>query len=136
MPAVGSCLRSNYDCVPISNSYNINNPSESSNTNMEQQQSELNSIIITSAQLNNREQFAFMQRTLLVQIFKEVSKHNGTTANGGAEQDLNCPTCVAFSDRCCQSEPSTGQELFREFVKINLDCYWDASLAEALNTLR
>jgi hypothetical protein len=45
-----------------------------------------------------------------------------------------CPTCVAFSDHCCQQE--SGMQIFHEFLEANLVNYWDAKLTEALASLR
>ena len=84
--------------------------------------------VVTSSVLNAAEQFAFMQQTLLLQIFR--TEH----AQNGGSNDLSCPTCIAFSDHCCQNE--RGLDLFREFQDMNLQCYWDARLSEAVASLR
>jgi len=95
-------------------------------------------VMVTSAVLNAAEQMAFMQQTLLLQIFRTTT----TTTDGRASSSSSssssstsaCPTCAAFGEQCCQTE--NGVDLFREFVEINLQCYWDAKLTEALTTLR
>ena len=52
-----------------------------------------------------------------------------------SSSSLMCPTCVAFSDSCCQQE--NGFALFREFLEANTgNNYWDAKLSEALASLR
>ena len=97
-------------------------------------------IIVTSSVLNAAEQFAFMQQTLLMQIFRNSPPANGgrisaqsesSSSNGSA---LSCPTCIAFADNCCQHD--NGLEIFNEFVDINLQCYWDAKISEAVASLR
>ena len=47
---------------------------------------------------------------------------------------LMCPTCVAFSDHCCQQE--SGLQIFQEFLEANAGHYWEARLSEALASLR
>ena len=101
-------------------------------------------VVVTSTVLNAAEQFAFMQQTLLLQIFRAPSVTTGSSSSDGrgsssgdsasSSASISCPTCIAFSDQCCQAE--SGLELFTEFVEINLQCYWDARLSDALNSLR
>ena len=129
--------------------------------------------ILTSAALNAAEQFAFMQQTLLLQIFRiqqpihttnglkmknnnnNISAHydsplsssNGrnsshssgessssSSSNQSSTGLLVCPTCIAFSDTCCQTD--NGGEIFQDFIEANLHCYWDVKLSEALANLR
>ena len=46
-----------------------------------------------------------------------------------------CPTCIAFSDHCCQED--NGYRLFEEFIEANLHyCVWDQSSSDALYSLR
>ena len=97
-------------------------------------------IIVTSSVLNAADQFAFMQQTLLMQIFR-LGNPNGNSANGGINGSNavsgfnNCPTCIAFSDRCCQDD--SGKGLFEEFIEANLHyCVWDQASSDALNSLR
>jgi len=76
-------------------------------------------VIVTSTVLNAADQFAFMQQTLLMQIFRlnhsQVSlttdssgSNNGANGNGCSQMPSilaqKCPTCIAFSDRCCQED--------------------------------
>jgi hypothetical protein len=100
-------------------------------------------VVMTSAVLNAAEQLAFMQQTLLLQIFRQSPNTNGGRESAASSSSstttsssalTSCPTCAAFGEKCCQTE--NGFDLFREFVEINLQCYWDASLTEALSTLR
>lgn len=120
-------------------------------------------VVMTSSVLNTVEQFAFMQHTLLLQIFR-INPHQNGSMNGGPSSlggsssgnscsspngrhsssgsgrssvmsDMPpCPTCIAFSDQCCQTD--NGMLLYQEFLEINLQCYWDAKLSEALANLR
>lgn len=98
--------------------------------------------IVTSSVLNTAEQFAFMQQTLLLQIFRTTPLNNNREANGSSPPStssssvsgLTCPTCVAFSDQCCQED--NGQGLFKEFVQANLQSFWDVKLSEAVRALR
>ena len=103
--------------------------------------------IVTSSTLNSADQFAFMQQTLLLQIFRVTPTTTSRDGNGHGSPEvqngdsnsdhganLNCPTCIAFSDNCCQGE--SGLQLFQEFQDINLQCYWDAKLSEAIANLR
>ena len=136
-------------------------------------------VIVTSSVLNTADQFAFMQQTLLMQIFRSPpittapsppppplslpingcrnaanGAWNGNGNGGGAARSasrtssgssnsngdcsgaatLMCPTCVAFSDHCCQQE--SGLQIFQEFLEANAGHYWDARLSEALASLR
>ena len=131
-------------------------------------------VIVTSSVLNTADQFAFMQQTLLMQIFRAPPittapsppppttttlpgmingcgnasngawSGNGRSAsrtssgssnsNGDSSATLMCPTCVAFSDRCCQQE--SGLQIFQEFLEANAGHYWDARLSDALASLR
>ena len=106
-------------------------------------------IIVTSSILNTAEQFAFMQQTLLMQIFRipttstetnpdgrHSSNSSETTSSSSANsgRDYPCPTCVAFSDQCCQMD--NGGELYQEFLELNLQCNWEAKIVEALGSLR
>eukprot|EP00095_Tigriopus_kingsejongensis_P006000 maker-scaffold505_size153196-snap-gene-0.19 protein:Tk06000 transcript:maker-scaffold505_size153196-snap-gene-0.19-mRNA-1 annotation:"AGAP006598-PA" len=124
-------------------------------------------VVMTSSVLNTVEQFAFMQHTLLLQIFRvspgtpggrhsspppnrslngsssssssSSSSRNGRHSSGSGRSSVMsdvppCPTCIAFSDQCCQQE--SGLLLYQEFLEINLQCYWDAKLSEALTNLR
>lgn len=132
-------------------------------------------VIVTSSVLNTADQFAFMQQTLLMQIFRAppittapspppsypsaMSVVNGcgnaangawngngaarsasrtssgsSNSNGDCSATLMCPTCVAFSDHCCQQE--SGLQIFQEFLEANAGHYWDARLSEALASLR
>lgn len=117
-------------------------------------------VIMTSAVLNTAEQFAFMQQTLLMQIFRVPGPPNqgqiqrsspqafeslsssgsSSSSNSGGRNSSNndfmpvCPTCIAFSDQCCQLE--AGMVLFHEFLETNLQGFWDAKLSEALVSLR
>ncbi len=116
-------------------------------------------VVITSSVLNAADQFAFMQQTLLLQIFRipahdvqgqnsrgrrapsalsESTSSNSSSSYNGSNVSSNnlpsCPTCIAFADQCCQLE--NGIELFHDFVEINLQCYWDSRLTEALSNLR
>ena len=152
-------------------------------------------VIITSSILNAAEQFAFMQQTLLIQIFRGTKTNetgeNGTPlrysptrntritsrANGNDDTlhssthatdsvtfcgsaspntlsnssslsspspsaspqppapTFGCPTCVAFNDgQCCQND--NGLCIFQEFRAVNLHCYWDMKLSEAIANLR
>ena len=124
-------------------------------------------VIVTSSILNGADQFAFMQQTLLMQIFRVTTpppapngnangngNHNngcsplssGSTSststtsaasaasNSGATS-LTCPTCIAFSDHCCQQE--NGMILFQEFIEANIHCcVWEQRLSDALASLR
>ena len=173
---VGSCLGGQID----------NN--EEANNGME--------VIMTSSLLNQADQFAFMQQTLLMQVrtktstlwFMDFSRgrvrkmlsdcwlifwknarklHHSVEkspkiskcsliwlqifrihpSNGSglsnetgsvSSRDSNsslCPTCIAFSDHCCQRD--NGSLLFHEFIEANLHyCLWDQKLADALQSLR
>ena len=132
-------------------------------------------VVMTSAVLNTAEQFAFMQQTLLMQIFRVPSNQShysqqqqrsspqqqafeslsssasssssnsggggGGSGSGGGRSSSSggdfmpvCPTCIAFSDQCCQLE--AGMVLFHEFLEANLQWFWDAKLSEALGSLR
>lgn len=107
-------------------------------------------VIVTSTVLNAADQFAFMQQTLLMQIFRlnhsQVSpttdssgSNNGANGNGSSQMPSvlaqKCPTCIAFSDRCCQED--NGYRLFEEFIEANLHyCVWDQSSSDALYSLR
>uniref|UniRef100_A0A0K2T0G6 Putative LOC100650169 [Bombus terrestris] n=1 Tax=Lepeophtheirus salmonis TaxID=72036 RepID=A0A0K2T0G6_LEPSM len=96
----------------------------------------------TSHILNMVEQFAFMQHTLLLQIFRlptpipcsSGSNHHG--ASSFIEKKVNnCPTCVAFSELCCQNE--SGRALFYEFLDVNTTNYlWDCKLGDAIQSMR
>ena len=86
-------------------------------------------IIMTSSVLNTADQFAFMQQTLLMQIFRVGSVADSSVGS------LTCPTCIAFSDQCCQRE--SGMQLFREFIEANLHYgVWDQASSDALSSLR
>ena len=135
-------------------------------------------VIMTSSVLNTADQFAFMQQTLLMQIFRAPpittapspppsqppslppmingcgnasngawngngtarsasrtsSGSSGSNGDGAASATLMCPTCVAFSDHCCQQE--SGLQIFQEFLEANAGHYWDARLSDALASLR
>ena len=65
---------------------------------------------------------------------RSSSSPNGSNGSSGSAGGNGCPTCVAFSDQCCQME--NGQDLFNEFIDVNLQCYWDAKFSEALSNLR
>ena len=136
-------------------------------------------VIVTSSVLNTADQFAFMQQTLLMQIFRAPpittapspspssqppslppmingcgnasngawngngaarsasrtsSGSSGSNGDCAASATLMCPTCVAFSDHCCQQE--SGLQIFQEFLEANAGHYWDARLSEALASLR
>lgn len=85
-------------------------------------------VIVTSSVLNAADQFAFMQQTLLMQIFRLNHGESGAVAS-------NCPTCIAFSDHCCQED--NGNRLFQEFIDANLHyCVWDQNSSDALYSLR
>ena len=129
--------------------------------------------ILTSAALNAADQFAFMQQTLLLQIYRiqqphqvingvkmqnnntqydsPMSSNNGrhsspssgesppsstasSNQSSATSSTLVCPTCIAFSDTCCQMD--NGGEIFQDFIEANLHCYWDVKLSEALASLR
>ena len=90
-------------------------------------------IIVTSSVLNAADQFAFMQQTLLMQIFRVNPPENRNTENRNPENC--CPTCIAFSDRCCQEDP--GKNLFDDFIEANLHYgVWFLNSSDALNSLR
>ena len=108
-------------------------------------------VIVTSSVLNAADQFAFMQQTLLMQIFRinpnsSTNSMNGNSglgsplANSAAASTsqispLTCPTCIAFSDQCCQNE--NGLSLFQEFIEANIHCcVWEQRLSDALASLR
>ena len=137
-------------------------------------------VIMTSSVLNTADQFAFMQQTLLMQIFRAPpittapspppsqppslppmingcgNASNGAWNGNGAARSasrtssgssgsngeysatasatLMCPTCVAFSDHCCQQE--SGLQIFQEFLEANAGHYWDTRLSDALASLR
>ena len=101
-------------------------------------------VIVTSSSLNSAEQFAFMQQTLLMQIFRisPANSHNGgrisvqseSSSSNGSSCLSSCPTCIAFADQCCQHD--SGVDIFNEFVEINLQCFWDAKISEAIGSLR
>ena len=86
-------------------------------------------VIMTSSSLNAADQFAFMQQTLLMQIFR-LNQNDPKE-----EKSSNCPTCIAFSDRCCQE--NNGNRIFQEFIEANLHyCVWDQNSSDALYSLR
>ena len=128
-------------------------------------------VVVTSSVLNAADQFAFMQQTLLLQIFRlgpdqhhhpgsgagsggnrlgsnspnslssGASGGSGSTGSGpggassGGNQVLECPTCAAFSDHCCQNE--NGFLMFHDFKLANSNCSsWDQRMAEAISSLR
>ena len=105
-------------------------------------------VIVTSSVLNAAEQFAFMQQTLLMQIFRINPNSSANSINGNsglgnpltnpapaASSPLTCPTCIAFSDQCCQHE--NGLSLFQEFIEANIHCcVWEQRLSDALASLR
>ncbi len=99
-------------------------------------------VIVTSSVLNTADQFAFMQQTLLMQIFRVNPPTNVTSGSSASSTSsrssagLNsCPTCVPFSDSCCQTE--NGAQIFQEFLEANLHCsVWDQKLSDALSSLR
>lgn len=151
---VGSCLGDGFSPSTPSFSSNGSNPLD---------------IIVTSSVLNTADQFAFMQQTLLMQIFRSPpnTNHSSSSSSSSPTSGINgcgnlngawngngrsssrssgsgesasmnatfmCPTCVAFSDHCCQQE--SGMQIFHEFLEANLVNYWDAKLTEALASLR
>jgi hypothetical protein len=79
-----------------------------------------------------------MQQTLLMQIFRihEDPASGSPTRSSPTSEDgsILCPTCVGFSDHCCQQDH--GLDLFHGFVEANLNCHWDLKLAEAVSSLR
>ena len=106
-------------------------------------------VIVTSSILNSADQFAFMQQTLLMQIFRLTTPPNASNGNNGCSlsssttsststtsaSSLTCPTCIAFSDHCCQQE--NGMILFQEFIEANIHCcVWEQRLSDALASLR
>ena len=106
-------------------------------------------VIVTSSILNSADQFAFMQQTLLMQIFRLTTPPNADGNNNGCSlsssttsststtsaSSLTCPTCIAFSDHCCQQE--NGMILFQEFIEANIHCcVWEQRLSDALASLR
>lgn len=102
-------------------------------------------IIVTSSVLNTADQFAFMQQTLLMQIFRtttaghqgssSASSSSSSSGSSSSSSMITCPTCIAFSDQCCQQE--SGMVLFHEFIEANLHCcVWDQKLSDALANLR
>ena len=107
-------------------------------------------VIVTSSVLNAAEQFAFMQQTLLMQIFRINPNSSANSINGNSglgnpltnsgpaassTSPLTCPTCIAFSDQCCQHE--NGLSLFQEFIEANIHCcVWEQRLSDALASLR
>ncbi len=93
-------------------------------------------VIVTSSVLNSADQFAFMQQTLLMQIFRVHHPSSASSSSSGSSNhSLNCPTCIAFNDQCCQME--NGIQLFHEFLEANLHCsVWDQKLSDALSHLR
>lgn len=87
-------------------------------------------VIVTSSVLNAADQFAFMQQTLLMQIFRLNQESERASSSSS-----NCPTCIAFSDHCCQED--NGNRLFQEFIEANLHyCMWDQNSSDALYSLR
>ena len=107
-------------------------------------------VIVTSSILNSADQFAFMQQTLLMQIFRLTTPPNASNGNNNgcslsssttsststtSASSLTCPTCIAFSDHCCQQE--NGMILFQEFIEANIHCcVWEQRLSDALASLR
>ena len=111
-------------------------------------------VIVTSSVLNAAEQFAFMQQTLLMQIFRINPNASANLINGNSglgnpltnsalaassasptQSPLTCPTCIAFSDQCCQHE--NGLSLFQEFIEANIHCcVWEQRLSDVLASLR
>ena len=69
--------------------------------------------ILTSSRLNSSDQFAFMQQTLLHQIFR-ISDESGSatddplrsspSSSSSDDGSILCPTCVGFSDQCCRND--------------------------------
>ena len=60
------------------------------------------------------------------------SSPSSDESNGGVS--ILCPTCVGFSDQCCQQDH--GFEIFHNFIEANLNCHWDPKLLEAISSLR
>ena len=108
----------------------------SASNGLESDKSDKLDVIVTSSVLNSADQFAFMQQTLLLQIFRIHPVGAGSPVSSiSSNNTLSCPTCIAFSDHCCQHE--NGIVLFREFIEANLHCcLWDQKLADALASLR
>ena len=150
-----SVVAGNFNCA--GGEPNVNNPGEDDHVaHAQQQQQPRLEVVMTSSVLNAAEQFAFMQQTLLLQIFRDsrptlppaTAGNSGASNNGrisvqssassgsssSSSASPSCPTCAAFSDQCCQAE--SGADIFQDFVEINLQCYWDARLSEALAALR
>ena len=93
--------------------------------------------ILTSSRLNSSDQFAFMQHTLLLQIFRDPDDEDQTRSSPSSDESggsLLCPTCVGFSDQCCQQD--NGIDIFNSFIEANLNCHWDLKLSEAISSLR
>ena len=63
------------------------------------------------------------------------SASSASTTSNHATSSLPCPTCIAFSDHCCQQE--NGLILFDEFIEANMHCcVWEQRLSDALASLR
>ena len=96
--------------------------------------------ILTSSRLNSSDQFAFMQQTLLMQVFRihddngSTEERNGSSPAASDDGSILCPTCVGFSDQCCQMD--SGIDIFQAFIEANVNCHWDLKLAEAVSSLR
>ena len=108
-------------------------------------------VVVTSSVLNAADQFAFMQQTLLLQIFRVGDRVLPSPQRNGSPNSLSssgsssgvsmsngkvndCPTCAPFTDHCCQNE--NGLNLFQDFKLANSNCYWDQKLADGINGLR
>jgi hypothetical protein len=81
-----------------------------------------------------------MQQTLLVQIFR-IHDDSGSTDDPirssptiSDDGTILCPTCVGFSDQCCQMD--SGLDIFNAFIEANVNCHWDLKLAEAISSLK